>query len=80
MRRRIVHQEAFHSGSIKSGARCLILVRLDDRQLAERDLRGRCNRIIMKTDQELIADDWDRFDGLTSDQIILFTNNKTNKE
>ena len=34
----------------------------------------------MKTGQELIADDWDRFDGLTSDQIILFTNNKTNRE
>ena len=34
----------------------------------------------MKTDQELIADDWDRFDGLTSDQIILFTNNKVNKQ
>ena len=34
----------------------------------------------MKTDPELIADDWDRFDGLTSDQIILFTNNKVNKQ
>ena len=26
--------------------------------------------MIMKTGRELIADDWDRFDGLTSDQII----------
>ena len=34
----------------------------------------------MKTDPELIADDWDRFDGLTSDEIILFTNNKINKQ